>query len=251
MALRLGRWQDVLADVTECDAVITDPPYSERTHAGQRSCRVDQRDFCKASGGINAITYSPMVAEALPEIRADWLIIFCDHQGWVSHEEAMQARGLYVFQPVVWVNLSPTPRLAGDGPCSAVQYLAVARPKRRQEWHASRPGAYVGHPVKDTGTRLVGRKPLWLMRALVSDYSRPGDLIVDPYAGSGTTLLAAAMEGRRAIGAEMNPKTYELAVKRLSKGYTERLFRDGLTGEQQTAGPIAEFEAEQKRKKAP
>jgi hypothetical protein len=59
------------------------------------------------------------------------------------------------------------------------------------------------------------------------------------------------MEGRRAIGAEMDPDTYELAVKRLSKGYTERLFREGLTGEQQTAGPIAEFEAEQKRKKAP
>lgn len=34
--LRCGRWQDVLADVTQCDAVITDPPYSDKTHSGQR-----------------------------------------------------------------------------------------------------------------------------------------------------------------------------------------------------------------------
>jgi 23S rRNA G2445 N2-methylase RlmL len=30
--LRLGRWQDVLDDIVQCDALITDPPYSERTH---------------------------------------------------------------------------------------------------------------------------------------------------------------------------------------------------------------------------
>jgi DNA modification methylase len=95
----------------------------------------------------------------------------------------------------------------------------------------------------------MGEKPLSLMRTLVRDYSRPDDLVCDPFAGSGTTLLAAAMEGRSAIGAEMDPKTYELAVRRLSKGYTERLFREGLAGEQQTAGPIAEFEAEEKRKR--
>jgi len=59
------------------------------------------------------------------------------------------------------------------------------------------------------------------MRAVIRDYSRPGDLIVDPYTGSGTTLLAAAIEGRRAIGAEMDPNTYALAVERLGLGYVE------------------------------
>jgi len=61
---------------------------------------------------------------------------------------------------------------------------------------------------------------MWLMRAIVSDYSRPGDLVCDPFAGGGTTLLAAAIEGRRAIGAEESPETYARAVRRLSAGYT-------------------------------
>lgn len=44
--LRLGRYQDVLADV-ECDAVIADPPYSERTHAVPRALRDEHRRLAR------------------------------------------------------------------------------------------------------------------------------------------------------------------------------------------------------------
>jgi hypothetical protein len=73
---------------------------------------------------------------------------------------------------------------------------------------------------------FVGSKPEDLMRAIVRDYSEPGDLICDPFAGSGTTLVSALMEGRRAVGAEMDPKHYEIARKRLAKGFTPPLFVD-------------------------
>lgn len=54
--------------------------------------------------------------------------------------------------------------------------------------------------------RSGGRgKPPWLMRALVRDYSLPSDLVCDPVAGWGSTLRAALDEGRRAIGAEIDP----------------------------------------------
>jgi site-specific DNA-methyltransferase (adenine-specific) len=53
------------------------------------------------------------------------------------------------------------------------------------------------------------------MRAIVSDYSRPGDLVCDPTAGYGSTLAAALQKGRRAIGAEVDPEVYAEARKRL------------------------------------
>ena len=62
------------------------------------------------------------------------------------------------------------------------------------------------------------------MQAIVRDYSRPGDLICDPCAGGATTLIAAATEGRRAVGAEMDPKTYALAQARIAKGHTPNMF---------------------------
>jgi DNA modification methylase len=64
------------------------------------------------------------------------------------------------------------------------------------------------------------------MRALVRDYTRPGDLICDPCAGGGTTLLAGVMEGRRAVGAECMPEHYEIARKRLERGFTPSLFSE-------------------------
>ena len=84
------------------------------------------------------------------------------------------------------------------------------------------------------GMAVAGGKPLWLMRAIIRDYTRPGDLVCDPCAGGGTTLLAAAIEGRRAIGAEMNPDTHSKATARIAAGYTPNMLErlPGLTGKQ-------------------
>lgn len=65
-----------------------------------------------------------------------------------------------------------------------------------------------GEPTREPpADRSGGRgKPEWLMRALVRDYSMPSDLVCDPLAGWGSTLRAALNEGRRAVGAELDPK---------------------------------------------
>lgn len=91
-------------------------------------------------------------------------------------------------------------------------YANVARPKRLHKW-GTLPGGYTGTP----GERIhIGGKPLWLMRALIRDYTKRGDLVVDPCAGAATTLVAAFQEGRRAIGAEADPETHALAMRRLT-----------------------------------
>ena len=61
------------------------------------------------------------------------------------------------------------------------------------------------------------QKPVMLMGFLISDFTSPGDLIVDPYAGSCSTLLAARACGRYAVGIELDRRYIAPAIKRLKE----------------------------------
>lgn len=60
------------------------------------------------------------------------------------------------------------------------------------------------------------QKPIDLMRYLIRTYTNPGDIILDPCCGSGTTLLAARMEGRGFIGIEKEERYVEVTRNRLT-----------------------------------
>ena len=225
--LRLGRWQDVLADV-ECDALIVDAPYSARTHTGHDSATSTSNDNAyrmpldyAAWGRDDVFAF---VASWAPRVRG-WFVSITDHCLAAHWEDAYKASGLYAFSPLACVVPGSRVRQLGDGPAQWATWAMVARPRNAAfaKWGAL-DGAYVQPAGQERAQFVTGGKPLWLMRSLVRDYSRPGDLICDPCAGGGTTLLAAAMEGRRAIGSECMPEHYEIARKRLAKGFTPSLF---------------------------
>jgi len=201
--LRCGRWQDVLADVVACDAAIFDAPYGARTHGGQRHGRRDP-GYPGAWVTTKGLEYDHLSPADVREICRSWSPR-C--KGWVcsltSHDlvphytHALERAGRYVFAPLACVIPGMNVRLAGDGPSSWCIHLVVSRPHSIAKW-GTLPGAYVlPAEVGPARAKLIpGSKPLRLMRAIVRDYTRPGDLIVDPFAGSGTTLLAARLEGR-------------------------------------------------------
>jgi site-specific DNA-methyltransferase (adenine-specific) len=99
-------------------------------------------------------------------------------------------------------------------------------------WHTSEPGKrhrsdagvvtrdwHVGD-VAGALTRPVGHpcpRPLDTMRHIVLIGSREKQTVLDPFMGSGTTLVAAKLEGRRAIGIEIEERYCEIAAKRLAQ----------------------------------
>jgi site-specific DNA-methyltransferase (adenine-specific) len=222
--MRLGRWQDVLQDV-QCDSLITDTPFSARTDKGFRTGTVDAGNggFRKAPIGYAPIDqpYAQECIEAWAPRVKHWFVVFGDHITARWFLDAMDSAGLYTFPPVPWTKVDGAPRYCGDGPSSQTEFIAIGRhrvnvPKRY------RPGHYRTRIVTgNSGESIVtGQKPVNLMRAIVRDYSEPGDLVCDPHAGSGSTLVAASCEGRRAIGAEMDPDTFNKATARIARGHT-------------------------------
>lgn len=228
--LRLGRYQDVLADA-HCDLLCVDAPYSAKTHEGHDAgANLDARGIdyrarvAKPTGGTGprrAISYaawSPEDVAAFVEAWAPrtrgWIVSITDHTLAPAWAAAMEIAGRYVFAPLPFVETGSRVRLSGDGPSAWTCWVIVSRPKTRefQRWGTLR-GAYVSTSERKD---VVGGKPLGLMRAIVEDYSREGDVVCDPCAGGGTTLLAARMEGRAYIGAEADPDTHAMATRRLA-----------------------------------
>lgn len=60
-------------------------------------------------------------------------------------------------------------------------------------------------------------KPIPLLKRLVNMSTHPGELVIDPFMGSGTTLVAARDDGRKAIGIEVDERYCEIAVERLAQ----------------------------------
>lgn len=233
--LRLGRWQDVLADV-ECDALITDPPYSSKTHEAYSprtsvltACERDAK-WAARGGKRRELSYESWGAEDVAEAAAawckmcrGWVVVFCDDVLAPVWQAELRKHERYVFSPIAAVEPGSRVRLAGDGPSQWSTWIIVARPRSLpwSKW-GTLPGAYVV-PAGHSGQKnkiVTGGKPLWLMNALVRDYTKPRDVICDPCSGGGTTLLAANTNGRSAIGSEMDPATHAKAIKRLARGYT-------------------------------
>lgn len=81
------------------------------------------------------------------------------------------------------------------------------------------------------GVQHVTVKPLELMRYLIRLVVRPGSLILEPFAGSGTTLQAAAMENTRAVGCELDDRYIPLIKARFTQGIEAPLDLFGMGGD--------------------
>src|SRR5690606_2461944 len=79
-------------------------------------------------------------------------------------------------------------------------------------------------PWKYSGNRHhPTQKPVECLAPLIEAFSKPRDIVLDPFAGSGSTCVAARQVGRRFYGIEMDPKYHTAAVARLQLAHRERI----------------------------
>ena len=199
--LRHGRYQDVLRDET-CDFLFGDCPYSERTHKGYRSGSKANDAKGIAYKYFSAADVSDFVQSWSPRTRG-WMGVLSDDELSLTWKRAFEAAGRLTFPMIPCVIRGSGCRLMGDGPSSVTVFLVVARPRTAKfaKW-----GTLQGHydcVVSDDAKEGRG-KPLDLIRAILRDYSRPGDKVIDPVMGFATTGRAALPMGRSFLGADVD-----------------------------------------------
>ena len=88
-------------------------------------------------------------------------------------------------------------------------------------------------PLGERGSeKISGQKPLGLLERIVAIGSDPSDLVLDPFMGSGTSLIAAQRSGRRWLGGDISEAAYRLTINRLSRSLDLRPGEDFLMGDQ-------------------
>lgn len=207
------------------DHIITDPPYEQRLHdakAGRPGRRMRRDGGAEpvplGFGGIDAIR-ADFVAQAAASCRG-WLLAFCTIEGVAPWAEAINAApGIRYKRACLWIKPDAAPQFNGQGPAQGAEVFVSAWCGRGfSRWNGGgKRGLYthLTNPPDRCGAHET-EKPWRLMRDLILDFTRPGDLILDPFMGSDTTLVAAALTGRRAIGIEINPVHFETARQRIA-----------------------------------
>lgn len=216
--LYLGDAREIVPALGMVDHIITDPPYSERTHEKHDAQSQRRRDGADARElGYSALSEADaaILAGLLHTHAKGWVVWLTDSELATFVRRQFDALGRATFAPLPYYHSGRSVRLAGDGPCSWTDWLVVARTKQLNRWGTLRGGYIAGEGWNDK--ERMGGKPTRLMQLVVSDYSRPGELVCDPFMGAGTTGVACAKEGRAFIGIEIDPEAFDIACRRIEE----------------------------------
>ena len=203
---------------TLADHLITDPPYDARTHEQARGGGGSDEGRGFVERGFGSFTEED-TREALflaGELTRRW--------GIVSLPWHLPARlyadpvpGWRFVRAGVWVKPNGAPQFTGDRPAQGWEAIAILHRELpgRMRWNGGGARAVWTHNIAQG--KHPTQKPLGLLKEWIRQFTDPGDLILDPFMGSGTTLRAAKDLGRRAIGIELNGDYCEIAARRMSQ----------------------------------
>lgn len=223
------------------DLVITDPPYDERTHTMARSTGGDVPAGGRALSGGKARFVSWTLQDQYEvftefgRIARRWVIASVPFSVAAAFDED-PPEGLRCLRVGAWIKTQPMPIFSADRPAMGWEtFVCLHRDDAKPAWNnGGRALNYVGPTAQGTGHPTA--KPLPMIRSWVTAFSHPGDLILDPFVGSGTTLIAARAENRQAIGYEDDADSVRIAVGRLGgvpttlpKDDQDNLFSIGAT----------------------
>jgi len=162
-----------------------------------RECSRVLKEDCNLAT-FTAAQYMTIIADVLEDEGFEWRNQFC------------------------WVKSNPVPHLRKVNFAFGIENVVwMSRGKNVFNWEEGHQPNYFTHPVISGGHPT--QKPLEMMKIFVKYLSKRGQTVLDPFCGSGTTLVAAQKLGRDWIGIEKNEEYFEMAKKRITNECSQKL----------------------------
>ena len=200
------------------DLVLTDPPYGisrELNCRNQRLGTTAKLDFQFGEWDKVNMKWIDLV---LPKVKG-WFMTFCAKKDIGLIWDKLEKDKFIALDTLVWQKPGPLPLNAKSRFVNAWESIVTGK----------RPGAYWSGKYEHNIIKFQApkgknrihktQKPLGLIKHLILLTTKKGDLVLDPFMGSGTTAVACKEYGRRFIGFESSKKSYVDAIDRLDKTY--------------------------------
>lgn len=215
-----------LLKMLEADHIIGDPPYEAVLHEGAKDQRITRTDGRKMHGnlgfeGIDLVRAE--VSRLCVQASRGWVILFALAEGVRAWRDDIQAAGGKWDTTLAWVKPDSSPRFNGQGAARGFECAVTAWcGKGHRSWNGGgKRGIYTHNVNAGRQGEHPTEKPVPLMKELVADFTRPGQTVLDPFMGSGSTGVACVQMGRKFIGIEQDPKWFDLACRRLREAQAQ------------------------------
>ena len=208
------------------DLILTDPPYTISRKTGFKN--LGPNSVARFAVEMDFGEWDQSLINLTDLCRLSWrglrfggtAIIFYDLWKLSYLSDAMISAGFKQIRLIEWVKTNPVPLNSKRNYLTNSREIAVlgvkgGKPTFNSEYDT---GVYK-YPIPHNGQRYhPTQKPLEMFCELVKKHSNPGDLVVDPFLGSGTTALAAVELEREFAGCDLNEDYIQIASERLRNG---------------------------------
>ena len=217
-------------DKNSVDLVLTDPPYTISRKTGFSSVKKGVRRFAVSMDfgkwDHEQIDLKAFAEETCRVLRPGGTAIVWYDVWKISHlYEALTDAGFKMLRLIVWKKTNPVPLNSRRTYLSGSREMAVVGVKGgNPTFHSVYDGGdYVDligdyeRPIpRHSGKRIhPTQKPLDLFQEIIRKHSNSGDLVVDPFLGSGTTAVAALQENRKFSGCDIDEGYVQAAEQRV------------------------------------
>ncbi len=205
-----GDNREILPTLDQVDHVITDPPYDDTTHSNAKTSRKGCDD------GVLEIGFEPLsdfsfVCDLL-RLSRQWVVCFCAMEQLGEYKRASQDAWV---RSGFWDRRAGTAFARSDRPYQPGEGIAIMSDADEKVFPAGAKRAIWASTIARDDREHETQKPLPLMLEIISDFTRPGDVVLDPFGGSMTTGVACVRLGRKFIGIERNPKHANFGRERI------------------------------------
>lgn len=209
---------ETMKQIGDCtiDCVVTDPPYG-MAYVSSRRTRTDKFDAIEGDDTFDHDFHVSWLSEAYRVLKNDTHIYaFINDDNIGNMRECFRLSGFSVKRLIVWEKNNWT---SGDlqGDYGHSTEFIIYGHKGRRELNGNRISNVI-HSKRVNPKDLLHptEKPTSVLLPLIEKSSNIGDIILDPFCGSGSTIMAANMLGRRSIGIEMVEKYVDISRDRMN-----------------------------------